>query len=235
MSTSTGKTPKRRNVETSKPRSTGGRRLSITVSGCSDEVSDEVRRVARRTLLAERVRRGRLDIAVIGDAEMRRQHARWLGGDGTTDVLSFDLRDTLEPGWVEGQLLVCQSVARRRARSRRTDWRRELVLYVAHGCLHLCGYDDNAVEEATRMHDREDEILTSLGLGPAYSGGSRKLRGKGPEARRPTAAQRSAAAQRGARPTPRPRALHGWMHLWHRRLGGGFTGETPVPQSQASV
>ncbi len=31
------------------------------------------------------------------------------------------------------------------------------------------------------------------------------------------------------------KAVHGWMHLWHRRLGGGFTGETPVPQSQASV
>ncbi|MBN2561139.1 MAG: DUF2029 domain-containing protein [Phycisphaerae bacterium] len=31
------------------------------------------------------------------------------------------------------------------------------------------------------------------------------------------------------------KAPHGWMHLWHRRLGGGFTGETPVPQSRASV
>ena len=147
----------------------GGKRpLQITLAGCPEDAQEQVRRAARYTLRREGFRHGRLDITLLGNAEMKRQHKRWLGDDTTTDVLSFDLRECPRAGVVDAQLLVCLSVARRRARSRKTDWRGELLLYVLHGCLHLCGYDDRADEDAARMHETEDEILCALGWGPVF-------------------------------------------------------------------
>ncbi|MFH1419835.1 MAG: rRNA maturation RNase YbeY [Planctomycetota bacterium] len=146
----------------------GKRHLQITLAGCPEDAQEQVRRAARYTLRRERFLRGRLDITLLGNAEMKRQHKRWLGLDSTTDVLSFDLRESPRAGFVDAQLLVCLSVARRRARNRKTDWHGELLLYVVHGCLHLCGYDDRSAEDATRMHETEDEILSTLGWGPVF-------------------------------------------------------------------
>ena len=41
-------------------------------------------------------------------------------------------------------------------------------LYVVHGLLHLCGYDDLTDEEQAVMRQREREILASLGLTARY-------------------------------------------------------------------
>lgn len=129
-----------------------------------------VRRAARRTLTAEGLRSGRLEIAFVDAAAMRRHHERWMGRDVPTDVLAFDLRDGEAPGCVDGQLIVCESAARQEARSRKTDWRGELLLYVVHGCLHLCGYDDRRAADFKRMHRREDELLTELGWRSVFEG-----------------------------------------------------------------
>ncbi len=161
------------------PPSSGRRRrtLKITVNDAPDELTASIRNAARRALQSHGFRQGRLDIAVLGDAEMRRQHARWCGEDSTTDSLAFDLRNESVDGLVDGQLLVCKSVARRRARSRRSDWRAELLLYVVHGCLHLCGHDDHDAAEAARMHEEEDRLLTALGWGPVFRAAARPCRG----------------------------------------------------------
>ncbi len=145
------------------------RELTITINDSPDGLESPIRKAARATLTTHHIRHGTLDIAIIGDAEMRRQHAHWLNQDSTTDVLTFDLRDDDVEDRVEAQLLVCKSVARRRARSRKTDWHAELLLYVVHGCLHLCGFDDHTPEESARIHEQEDRILQKLGWGPVFS------------------------------------------------------------------
>jgi probable rRNA maturation factor len=43
------------------------------------------------------------------------------------------------------------------------DPRDELALYVVHGLLHLCGYDDLSEPEASRMRRREGELLAACG------------------------------------------------------------------------
>lgn len=48
--------------------------------------------------------------------------------------------------------------------------RAELALYVAHGCLHLAGYDDHTPAAFRRMHAREDQLLAQLGLGRVFAG-----------------------------------------------------------------
>ncbi len=105
---------------------------------------------------------------------MRDVHAQWLADSSVTDVLTFDLSEGPAEPVVDGQVVVCAPVARRRARKLGIDWRHELLLYVVHGCLHLCGFDDRRRADAKRMHLREDQILGRIGVGPVYYGpGSR--------------------------------------------------------------
>lgn len=139
---------------------------------------------ARLTLEAERIRTAQLSIAVVTDATMRKLHKRYCGVPVTTDVLTFDLAESPESRrgrGIEAEIVVCADVARREAwrrtgRGNRLQWlataRAELALYVVHGVLHLCGYDDHRARDFARMHDREDEILEALGLGAVFSAGT---------------------------------------------------------------
>ena len=44
-------------------------------------------------------------------------------------------------------------------------FRGELALYVVHGCLHLCGFDDHGERPRRRMRRAERAVLAELGLG----------------------------------------------------------------------
>lgn len=145
--------------------------IECSVSGCVDSLAATLERAARLTLTSHGIQSGQLEIAVVEDEEMRAQHARWMDDDTTTDSLAFDLRDAPDESTVDGQLIACESVARRRAESAGHDWRDELTLYVVHGCLHLCGFDDHDPADASRMHAEEDRILVTLGLPPIFSRG----------------------------------------------------------------
>ncbi len=138
----------------------------VSASGGTSRLNQLLEVAARATFAAESARVARLDIAVIGAAEMKRQHKQWMGDGSVTDVLTFDLRDRRR-GPIEGQILVCVDVAKKRV-GPRGDWRAELTLYVVHGCLHLCGYDDHDPRDFKKMHAREDEILETLGLGRVF-------------------------------------------------------------------
>ena len=127
--------------------------------------------VAAHTLRAEGFRHGRLSIAVVGATAMATLHQRYLGKSGPTDVLSFDLDSAPSNGYFEGEVIVCTDVARRRAMQRGRSLqaaRAELALYVVHGILHIVGYNDHKPSDYRRMHAREDELLTELGLGAVF-------------------------------------------------------------------
>jgi len=125
----------------------------------------------RRLAAAVQAREGgglRVAVHVVGDERMRELHARHLGVEETTDVISFDLRggDDPEPcpEDVDGEIFVNAPMAVREARSRGHDPRTELLFYVAHGLYHLLGYDDATPEARAAMLDRQAACLADLGL-----------------------------------------------------------------------
>jgi probable rRNA maturation factor len=144
--------------------------LEIDVTGATGKFATQIEDAARAALQSQNHTRGKLHIAVIGGAEMGRQHGRWMNDPSPTDVLTFDLRDSTKKGLVDGELLVCSTVAKREAKRRGGVWRAELVLYVVHGCLHLCGFDDHDEAVAAAMHRQEDRILKKLGWGKVFAG-----------------------------------------------------------------
>ncbi len=100
-------------------------------------------------------------------------HRRFRGEPGPTDVLTFDLGTDRRRRYLDGEIVACAAVALSSGSSTAlsargstlAQARRELALYVAHGVLHLAGYDDQTPRGYSRMHAREDELLVELGLG----------------------------------------------------------------------
>jgi probable rRNA maturation factor len=113
----------------------------------------ELTGVAERTLTGEGVRDGELSVSFVGPAEMADLHVRFMGEDGPTDVLSFPLG---EDGLL-GDVVVCPEEARR---NNPGDPAGELRLLVAHGVLHLLGYD----------HEEEEDRRVMWALQATYSG-----------------------------------------------------------------
>ncbi len=110
---------------------------------------------------------GTMHLLVVEDAAMAEAHEQYCGVPGTTDVITFDHRDT-EDDPLEGDLILCLDEARRQARARGHAVRVELLLYAVHGLLHLLGEDDHEEAAYQQMHRREDEIMAALGLGKVF-------------------------------------------------------------------
>jgi probable rRNA maturation factor len=104
--------------------------------------------LARRVLAAEAVEEGELGIVFVGRAEIRALKREYLGIDEETDVLSFPLdgRDELPAGMPRalGDVVLCPQVVGE-------AWRQPL----AHGLLHLLGYDHGEEMDAReRMYTK---------------------------------------------------------------------------------
>ncbi len=109
---------------------------------------------------------GEARVRLVDDAEMSRAHLDFCGIPGTTDVITFSLSDT--PALLDADLLVCVDEARRQATARAITPERELLLYIVHGLLHCMGHDDHDEQDAARMHEIEDRVLTAIGVGATY-------------------------------------------------------------------
>ncbi len=104
-----------------------------------------------------------LSVVFVADVELARLHASHLGDPSPTDVMAFELGE--EGGGAEGELYVSVERARAEARARDLAPERELALYVVHGCLHLCGFDDRRAGPRVRMRAAERAVLARLGYG----------------------------------------------------------------------
>jgi probable rRNA maturation factor len=136
----------------------------------------DARRTAglRRTICAALHRHGvvsaSISLVLVDDIAMARLNRDHLGHEGPTDVLSFDLRDAVNGKTaIDGEIVVSLDTAARQARQRGHAVEAELALYAVHGTLHLLGYNDRRKADAKRMHEVEDEILSSLGWGPIFA------------------------------------------------------------------
>ena len=63
-----------------------------------------------------------------------------------------------------GEIVISTQTALRQARQRRHDPATETLLYVIHGLLHLCGYDDTTPTARRMMQRRQLHYLRQLGL-----------------------------------------------------------------------
>jgi probable rRNA maturation factor len=122
----------------------------------------ELTDLVRTALRAEGHRRASISIALVDQASIHAINREHLGHDWPTDVISFPLSGP-EDQELAGELIVSAEMAAETAAGIGIDPRDELALYVVHGLLHLCGYDDLTEADAAEMRRREGELLAACG------------------------------------------------------------------------
>ncbi len=139
----------------------------------------EIRAIVNAVLTAEKVAGATLSVVLADDATVRRVNRDFLQHDYDTDVLSFlfeskslaprraDSNRAVPRGQgrhIDGEVLASAQMAVEMAQRFGWSAREELTLYLVHGLLHLCGYDDLTPSEKRIMRRREQTILAELGI-----------------------------------------------------------------------
>lgn len=105
---------------------------------------------------------GELSIALVDDSTIRELNKQYLNHDWETDVISFVLDEG--ESWLAGQLIVSTDTANRVAEELDSTCDAEMALYVAHGTLHLVGFDDMEEEAVSEMRAAERKYLQQFSI-----------------------------------------------------------------------
>lgn len=112
-----------------------------------------------------------LAILLADDETVRDLNARFRGKDGPTNVLSFPAPEN--PEGHLGDIALAYGVCAREAREQGKPIGHHLQHLVAHGVLHLLGYDHMSDDEAEAMEGLERVVLAGLGVPDPYQAGGR--------------------------------------------------------------
>ena len=132
-------------------------------------------------LRAEGVGSAVLSVSIVDNAAIHVINRDHLQHDYPTDVISFQLdfypdkEDGSQGGRrgfgasIEGEIVASAEMAVEMAADAGWEPITELKLYLIHGMLHICGYDDLTPDEQCLMRDRERAIMGELGYTPVYA------------------------------------------------------------------
>ncbi len=136
---------------------------------------DWLERVTEQALLAEGVDpASEAGLVVVGQERMRQLNSSYLGEDRPTDVLAFAMLPepsrgdsaffVAPPDGVKhlGEVIISYPQAAIQAEEHRHPVKREMVILIIHGVLHLLGYDHDEPVRERGMRAREAEILGAM-------------------------------------------------------------------------
>lgn len=157
--------------------------IQKTVPGHS-QVQEWLQRRARRLIRdlsefqvpgAAALKKAELSILLTDDSHIRMLNRDWRGKNKATDVLSFpqvssdELRGLSRaakakprsvPEWWLGDVVISLDRAREQAEEHGLSLEQELEVLLAHGLLHLLGFDhERGPAEATKMRRLETRLL----------------------------------------------------------------------------
>src|SRR5688572_27575718 len=92
-----------------------------------------------------------VNVILVSDRRMAELHRRFLDESGPTDVITFQ----------HGEIFISTETARRQARRFGTTTDHEMRLYLAHGLLHLHGFDDKDARSAAEMKRVQERVAAS--------------------------------------------------------------------------
>jgi len=101
-----------------------------------------------------------VNIIFMSRDDLRLMKSEYFGQDVFTDVIAFNLNDPEEP--IEGEVYLSQEQITANAKEFKTDPQEELYRVLIHGCLHLCGYEDDTPTSKTEMTRLENQYLGKL-------------------------------------------------------------------------
>lgn len=128
-----------------------------------------VRTAAEAVLAAEHLSDRGLVVLLTNDLAVQALNARFRGKDQPTNVLSFPAAPNPEQHL--GDVALAYETCAREAAEQGKPLAHHLQHLVAHGVLHLLGYDHMTDEEAADMEGLERIVLATLGVPDPYAAG----------------------------------------------------------------
>ena len=123
----------------------------------SSELS-KIKAVVRRTLRSENAADGAaITVCLTDDKLIRQFNRRFLKRDWATDVIAFNLGTGASE--LSGDVMISAEKAKENGKNFKTSTNYELLLYAAHGTLHILGYDDKTSGQRKLMEEKQNRIL----------------------------------------------------------------------------
>jgi probable rRNA maturation factor len=129
-----------------------------------------VKRWAERMLVCLELTHAELSIAVTDDREIRELNKVFRHRDKPTDVLAFAMREGEPIGTrpnagpaaeMLGDVVISVATARRQAKEHRRRLDREICMLLAHGLLHLVGYDHQTDRDEAVMNAETERLCSA--------------------------------------------------------------------------
>ncbi|HYE33366.1 MAG TPA: rRNA maturation RNase YbeY [Methylomirabilota bacterium] len=124
-----------------------------------------VRRLTRLILQRQGIKAYEVGLVFVEPKEMAYINENFLDHKGSTDVITFDYSgESAYPSdqRLTGEIVISVADAIEQAALFRTTWQSEVIRYVAHGILHLLGYDDLEPKARSMMKKAENDLVAWL-------------------------------------------------------------------------
>jgi probable rRNA maturation factor len=138
-------------------------------SAAEASAEDLARAAARAVLAHEGMGGAGVTVLLTDDATVRDLNARFRQKDTPTNVLSFPA--AANPERHLGDVALAFGICAREAADQGKPLRAHMQHLVAHGVLHLLGYDHMSDVEAEEMEGLERVVLAGLGVPDPYAAG----------------------------------------------------------------
>ena len=175
--------------------------------------STTIRRRLEAMLVHLQMPKAEVSVLLTDDDEIQNLNRDYRETDKPTDVLSFSMLEgegARFAGDVLGDIVLSIPTASRQAREAKRPLLDEATMLVAHGLLHLLGWDHQTAAEDRKMRARTDELCIAAGAPPLFalggvdaSGRSRPAKNRVQGASPVRSVDRKKVAKRPARATKR--------------------------------
>ncbi len=108
-------------------------------------------------------KKGHVSVHTVSKQTIRRLNRVYRGKDSVTDVLSFSVDDEQkgeDHDW--GDLFLCEDQVLKQAKEFSISFEEEFFRMLAHGMLHLFGYDHEEKKDADVMFPLQEKLLKQI-------------------------------------------------------------------------
>ena len=137
--------------------------MKITIKNLQNKLAIRPLRIKKliNHILKEEGRKesGCINICFVDNPLIKKFNLKFLKTSSSTDVLAFNLNNEKKSKILLADIMISTDTAINNARKFKTTSDYELMLYVAHGILHILGYDDRTKTQMKRMRKSEAEYV----------------------------------------------------------------------------
>ncbi len=102
---------------------------------------------------------GDLNYVFCDDEYLLQMNRQYLGHDYYTDIITFDSREDALSKRLDGDIFISVDTVRANGEEYGEGFEREIMRVIAHGLLHLIGFDDHTAAQQKKMREAENTAL----------------------------------------------------------------------------